>query len=881
MVKSPQIKELMNQGYPRSVVSRLIIEELLKEVNLEGMSIEELQAYIANLKKQHQNKRNQSLIGQAWLEIRRKEQEAETVKINWSHDDKTKKKVADDFVSDPQADTLKRFDGNAEDFSAKDKEASLQVKQDLKQHVGGNGQKDPKAEDALLSFDALLDAAATPSSSGGVKDLVIDVLSEKIGDIAANALEDQVFNKIDKFLLAAQTVEIATGAATAGGGWVAAIATAAARAAIGKLGKTAAKKGIKLVVTKLVLNIFDKVSALDEADALITTALGSHQAAVLAKIKDGDVDAAKAIIQTNALDIFKNLITMAARGDFGAEAQGIVKDTLGYEIEILGINIPIGPFLTEFIIGNIDAREAIQSDDTAQVNAILQNAPGSEVDVDAEETLAGDEDTNTSGEDDTSPNRFVPTKEVEEQIVAMKGFYDKPYLYEQGTILRDMIRALQGAMKGEETTAGITANTNDLQEENKELNVKNIKASLNAFLQQTRQVKKALKEYIAMAKQGKMGATRKKAILDKEVDRLIEYGKSIIASLPKNLRETEENAASDESTNLQPLHDFINFVLGEDSFKSINKSEVQTEIDSVKTILKVFPNVAPFGQAENLDIDLKDYDTKFEAAINDNLRTAIANFKALEKGTGGETAISGLRDALITFLGEGLAILGKGSDGEDFESPETEEAVDPDESTAEISPTAPEAIIDDFENSIWEDEEDSWEEEEGPPGTAERHPDVNNNSVAAYLFKQTENDTNPLFISADKIYGEFHTNRVLDYLADNKIKMKYTKDTPLNAKDSSGKATNPVKAGDRITIKKESKWERIDGEHYMAVALTDGRIPWSIPIEWFLHAGNFTVEEEEEEEIDNPYPDFDETFEEQIQTKLETIIEHYINNRKR
>ena len=302
-----------------------------------------------------------------------------------------------------------------------------------------------------------------------------------------------------------------------------------------------------------------------------------------------------------------------------------------------------------------------------------------------------DTDTPDDEEDEVDPNLFVPTDKVNTQIEEMKEFYDQPYLYEQGTILRRMITALQGAMKAEERTAGIKA-PNQLQEA-KGLNVKNIKASLNSFLQQTRKVKKALDEYIEMAEQGKMGATRKKAILDKEVDRLIDYGKSIIKSLPKSLNEAEENTPSEGGTDLQPLHNFVNFVLGENSFEAIQKAEVQAEIDKVKPILKVFPNVAPFGQAQDLDIDLKDYSTKFQAAINDNLKTAIANFKSLQSGDGGEAAIEGLRNSLITFLGTGLSILGKSVDGKDLEDLEAKEAVSSEDDTASSSPSSAESIM--------------------------------------------------------------------------------------------------------------------------------------------------------------------------------------------
>tara|TARA_R110000824_G_scaffold315257_1_gene502340 strand:+ start:1096 stop:3927 length:2832 start_codon:yes stop_codon:yes gene_type:complete len=167
-------------------------------------------------------------------------------------------------------------------------------------------------------------------------------------------------------------------------------------------------------------------------------------------------------------------------------------------------------------------------------------------------------------------------------------------------------------------------------------------------------------------------------------------------------------------------------------------------------------------------------------------------------------------------------------------------------------------------------------EEESPLGTANRHLSVNDNSVADYLFKQTENDTSPLFIGTDNIGGEHHTNRVLNYLADNKIKMKYTnKDHTLHTT----KDRHSVKKGDVITIDEEgSKWAE---EGYMKLGVPDGHSTHRIPIKWFLDADNFTVEVEEEEEIGNSYPDgfFNEPLEEQIQRKLEQIIETHLQRK--
>lgn len=313
-----------------------------------------------------------------------------------------------------------------------------------------------------------------------------------------------------------------------------------------------------------------------------------------------------------------------------------------------------------------------------------------------EEVADSPDEESPEEEEEVDPNLFVPTDGVNSQIEKMKEFYDQPYLYLQGKILRDTIKELQNAMKEEETTAGITRDTTSLEEEKKGLNVKNIKASLNAFLQQTRKVKKALEEYIKMAEKGKMGATRKKGILDKEVDRLIDYGKSIIKSLPKPISEaTEETeeATSEEGISLQPLHKFVNFVVGENAFDAIQKEKVQDEINKVQPVLKVFPNVAPFGQAQDLDINLEDYSKKFQAAINDHLKSAIANFKSLQSDDGGEAAIKGLRTALIEFLATGLSILGKSVDGNDLKDLGTDEAIDSEDDVAEVSDLSPEKIM--------------------------------------------------------------------------------------------------------------------------------------------------------------------------------------------
>jgi len=325
------------------------------------------------------------------------------------------------------------------------------------------------------------------------------------------------------------------------------------------------------------------------------------------------------------------------------------------------------------------------------------SSPTSEPPPGAETADTADGADAPGSEEEVDPNLFVPTEDVKKAVEEMKGFYDKPYLYEQGQLLRDLIKAIEAALKGEDRTAGITrpsAVTTESLQEAKGLNIKNIKASLNAFLQQTRKVKKALQEFIAMAKEAKAGAKRKKGILDKEVDQLIEYGKMILKSLPKTISEADETETgpetAEESVNLQPLHDFINFIVG-GKLETSNKDDIQGELENVKTILKVFPNVAPFGSADGPE--LNKYEDEFQKAINTHLKTAIANFKSLNSVDGGEVAIEGLRTALIQFLGNGLSILGKGVNGEDIENLGREEAIDPKDETAEVSDLSPEAIM--------------------------------------------------------------------------------------------------------------------------------------------------------------------------------------------
>tara|TARA_Y100000592_G_scaffold95983_1_gene163582 strand:+ start:1149 stop:3896 length:2748 start_codon:yes stop_codon:yes gene_type:complete len=315
----------------------------------------------------------------------------------------------------------------------------------------------------------------------------------------------------------------------------------------------------------------------------------------------------------------------------------------------------------------------------------------------ADDTAGADTEADTTDREEDETDLFVPTPEVEDAVEAMKGFYDKPYLFEQGELLRTLIKAIEAALKGEDREAGIGRDRETLQEA-KGLNIKNIKASLNAFLQQTRKVKKALQEYIAMAKHAKVGAKRKKGILDKEVDKLIEYGKMILKSLPKTESITEADGARTDSeatteesdVDLQPLHDFIDFIVG-DRLESLNKVNVQEKLEEVKPILKAFPNVAPFGSADGPELD--EYENKFKEAIDTHLKTAIANFKSLNSADGGEAAIEGLRTALITFLAEGLTILGKNVTGEEIENLESDVAINSDDEIAPVSNLSPETIM--------------------------------------------------------------------------------------------------------------------------------------------------------------------------------------------
>ena len=79
------------------------------------------------------------------------------------------------------------------------------------------------------------------------------------------------------------------------------------------------------------------------------------------------------------------------------------------------------------------------------------------------------------------------------------------------------------------------------------------------------------------------------------------------------------------------------------------------------------------------------------------------------------------------------------------------------------------------------------------------HSEVQQNSVAAFLFEKTKEDFNPLYVDdIEDLESDYHLRQVINYLAQNKIEITYTHDESMDIKDSD----KLINKGDKIKFDK-------------------------------------------------------------------------------
>jgi hypothetical protein len=271
------------------------------------------------------------------------------------------------------------------------------------------------------------------------------------------------------------------------------------------------------------------------------------------------------------------------------------------------------------------------------------------------------------------------------------GFYDQQYLFQQGQLLKTLIKALRKEAAQEKTAAlGRSSDFDKLEEqvldvlskmlileneENEGFDFDNIKNSFKAIVASAVRIKKSLQRYIDFAEQGAAGAENAKKQLYKLLAQLMQLCKKFIGTLKQAqsgvLKEAEGDTpegdklgagedAAPEMTDGKRVHNFYDYIADlaqregpysstEDNGMEAFKAEVQEQINNVLPALKRFPSVAPFNNPnlDNIGKDIGEYLTDYDDLIKTHLKQSLLYFKQTKanKGTTGEV----FKDAIDSF----------------------------------------------------------------------------------------------------------------------------------------------------------------------------------------------------------------------------------------
>ena len=283
------------------------------------------------------------------------------------------------------------------------------------------------------------------------------------------------------------------------------------------------------------------------------------------------------------------------------------------------------------------------------------------------------------------------------------GFYDQQYLFQQGQLLKTLIKALRKEAAQEKTAAlGRGSDFDKLEEqvldvlskmlileneENEGFDFDNIKNSFKTIVASAVRIKKSLQRYIDFAEDGAAGAENAKKQLYKLLAQLMQLCNKFVETLKQAqsgvLKEAEDDKleagddAAPEMTDGRRVHNFYDYIADlaqregsysstEDNGMEAFKAEVQEQINNVLPALKRFPSVAPFNNPnlDNIGKDIGEYLTDYDDLIKTHLKQSLLYFKQTKanKGTTGEVFKEAI-DQFGIFVSEVGALFNINVDG--------------------------------------------------------------------------------------------------------------------------------------------------------------------------------------------------------------------------
>ena len=316
-----------------------------------------------------------------------------------------------------------------------------------------------------------------------------------------------------------------------------------------------------------------------------------------------------------------------------------------------------------------------------------------DTDADAETAAAPASDAGAAGTETTaeeSPEEGDKPAEIPKDFTnayntLVNDFYEKTFLYEQGLLLKDFRDQLK-TQKEAERTLGFTrpespdtdaGKRDDLMEDNK---LKPIKTKIKTFVAQYIKLNKVLKKYLEAAEDGLLKTKKLKKLFEKKLLDFMDTGKDLLESL-ENLLKSSDAGKRDDLTEVdepgeeKPFQqvakfiekitsDFDNIVKDpstttEEDFTSLKNTTLQ----NLNKIIVYFPNAKPFATVADEDEDeINDYNIKFKEIYNDHLRGNIARFKEILSGDANKPTVQALVGGMQDFLVDSANLFGVKAD---------------------------------------------------------------------------------------------------------------------------------------------------------------------------------------------------------------------------
>jgi hypothetical protein len=215
-------------------------------------------------------------------------------------------------------------------------------------------------------------------------------------------------------------------------------------------------------------------------------------------------------------------------------------------------------------------------------------------------------------------------------------FFRKRFLYEQGTIIKALMKALRDVIKKEDRAAAIT-NESTLNEgeevQVEERDLRNIQTAFRVLLENIREAKKRLALFKKAAGAGKIISSDYKRDLIETIQEIQDFIHELTSEinnlLPKNKLEEAETGEDKEPAPFQDVVDThkkvkaeLFQILGADTeaeLSSMLSEKIEGILDALQKITHHFPSVNPFRRQ---DVDFDSMEEQFTDAV-ENVKPAL------------------------------------------------------------------------------------------------------------------------------------------------------------------------------------------------------------------------------------------------------------------